>query len=143
MKKKLFTSLLLVVVILSVSAAPLYADPFGNKGNFYSYKIIKKSDINSTQLIVDSKKDVVGVYVKSGDKVKVVQAILQKVPGVDPGIADGIWGPKTRNAVIGFQGKNQLVKDGQVGPKTWKALDDYYVYLRSPIMLFKNNYPLY
>lgn len=36
--------------------------------------------------------------------------------------ADGVYGPKTRAAVISFQGKNGLVKDGEVGPKTWAKL---------------------
>lgn len=35
---------------------------------------------------------------------------------------DGDFGPKTRNAVKDFQGKNALVIDGIVGPKTWWAL---------------------
>lgn len=35
---------------------------------------------------------------------------------------DGIWGPKTRNAVITFQSQNGLTADGIVGYNTWCKL---------------------
>jgi N-acetylmuramoyl-L-alanine amidase len=35
---------------------------------------------------------------------------------------DGIFGPETFNNVRAFQVKKGLVPDGEVGPKTWKAL---------------------
>lgn len=38
------------------------------------------------------------------------------------GAVDGIYGPKTREAVIKFQRKNGLVADGIIGPKTKTAL---------------------
>jgi len=44
---------------------------------------------------------------------------IQKLLGLK---ADGIFGPKTKAAVIAFQKKNKLVADGIVGPKTWEAL---------------------
>jgi hypothetical protein len=37
-------------------------------------------------------------------------------------LADGIFGPKTRLAVIAFQKSKKLYVDGIVGPRTWKAL---------------------
>lgn len=40
----------------------------------------------------------------------------------DPGQIDGIGGPKTKAAVVAFQGANQLDKDAIVGPKTWTKL---------------------
>lgn len=35
---------------------------------------------------------------------------------------DGIFGNGTHNAVVAFQGRSKLTKDGIVGPKTWAAL---------------------
>lgn len=36
--------------------------------------------------------------------------------------ADGIFGPKTYQAVVGYQRTRGLIVDGIVGPQTWKAL---------------------
>ncbi|MDP8933306.1 MAG: peptidoglycan-binding protein [Cyanobacteriota bacterium] len=41
----------------------------------------------------------------------------------DPGIIDGIFGSKTKQAVINFQKSQQLVPDGIVGDKTWAKLN--------------------
>lgn len=45
------------------------------------------------------------------------------VQGFDPGMIDGIFGPKTQAAVIAFQSCCGLVTDGIVGPITWAALE--------------------
>lgn len=37
-------------------------------------------------------------------------------------VADGIFGPKTRTAVVAFQRRKQLLPDGVVGGMTWAAL---------------------
>ena len=45
--------------------------------------------------------------------------------GFDPGIADGIFGPRTRDAVITFQKsafQNEKEWDGVIGRKTWQKL---------------------
>ena len=52
----------------------------------------------------------------SGELVKKVQAKV----GV---VADGIFGTKTEAAVRAFQSAHGLDPDGNVGPKTWRALD--------------------
>lgn len=50
-----------------------------------------------------------------GDHVK----YLQRKLGLT---ADGIFGPKTKAAVIAFQRRHGLTADGIVGPLTWRAL---------------------
>ncbi len=61
----------------------------------------------------------------SGIAVSNLQTILTKL-GHDPKAIDGKFGPNTEKAVIQFQGKNGLVKDGKVGEKTWAKLCDLY-----------------
>jgi hypothetical protein len=51
-----------------------------------------------------------------------VQTKLKKL-GHDPGPIDGIYGPKTRAAVIQFQRFADLKVDGIAGPRTREALD--------------------
>ncbi|MCW2307391.1 glycoside hydrolase family protein [Rhodobium gokarnense] len=49
---------------------------------------------------------------------------LLKDRGFDPGPADGLWGPKTRAAVLAFQRSHDgLANDGILGPATKAALD--------------------
>lgn len=65
-----------------------------------------------------------GELLKEGsksDKIAKLQDALKSV-GVDPGSADGIFGPKTKEAVLNFQKKSGLSVDGVVGPETAKAL---------------------
>jgi peptidoglycan hydrolase-like protein with peptidoglycan-binding domain len=38
---------------------------------------------------------------------------------------DGVFGQQTNLAVLSFQHKHHLARDGIVGPKTWRALDKY------------------
>lgn len=54
----------------------------------------------------------------------VVRAIQQALSrkGLDPGSADGDYGPKTAAAVRDFQTAHSLVPDGEVGSKTAQAL---------------------
>lgn len=75
-----------------------------------------------------------------GDAVKELQKLLLKwgafvslddegacvFPGEE--VVDGVFGPKTKNAVILFQGKVFLVQDGIVADKTWRAL-----FLNAPV----------
>ena len=40
----------------------------------------------------------------------------------DPGPVDGLGGPRTKAAVLAFQGDNSLAQDAVVGPLTWGEL---------------------
>jgi peptidoglycan hydrolase-like protein with peptidoglycan-binding domain len=44
--------------------------------------------------------------------------------GASPRLAvDGLYGPKTREAIRAFQRRNELQDDGIVGPVTWKLMN--------------------
>ncbi|HHV16881.1 MAG TPA: L,D-transpeptidase family protein [Gelria sp.] len=70
-------------------------------GNHYTGRILKEGD--------------------SGDDVKQLQRDLKTLGYYNSSI-DGIFGPKTRQAVIAFQTHEGLVVDGIVGPYTYFAL---------------------
>jgi Ca2+-binding EF-hand superfamily protein len=53
--------------------------------------------------------------------VRNVQNVLQE-HGVDPGPTDGIWGPRTHQAVTEFQDKQRLQGNGQLNAQTLTAL---------------------
>lgn len=42
-----------------------------------------------------------------------------------PVTVDGVFGPKTHDAITTLQFRNGLATDGIVGPETWKALEEY------------------
>ena len=58
-----------------------------------------------------------------GNSVKELQKKLNSL-GFNAGVVDGIFGTKTRSAVMDFQRKNGLVVDGIVGPKTRNKLNE-------------------
>jgi hypothetical protein len=55
---------------------------------------------------------------REGSRGRDVAAVQRKVHVA----ADGVFGPKTRRAVIRFQRSHHLHANGVVGPATWKAL---------------------
>jgi peptidoglycan hydrolase-like protein with peptidoglycan-binding domain len=44
--------------------------------------------------------------------------------GYPPGSIDGLYGPRTRHAVVAFQAAHGLPADAVVGPRTWAALNE-------------------
>ena len=61
---------------------------------------------------------------KQGSRGETVKKMQQKLKrwGYYAGVVDGIFGSRTRKAVIYFQRRNGLVADGIVGKKTFQAL---------------------
>jgi peptidoglycan hydrolase-like protein with peptidoglycan-binding domain len=60
----------------------------------------------------------------SGTNVKSVQRALASA-GQSPGPIDGVYGPKTEQAVSAFQGSAGITVDGVYGPQTKKALEEH------------------
>lgn len=57
----------------------------------------------------------------SGEDVKKLQDALSQL-GYDPGPIDGVYGLRTKSAVMTFQRDKGLVQDGVVGPQTAAAI---------------------
>ncbi len=72
----------------------------------------------STQLEVTS---VLSKSGSQGNEVRQIQTVLKNW-GYYSGTVDGIFGVKTKNAVVAFQKKNGLTADGVAGPATLKAM---------------------
>ena len=61
--------------------------------------------------------------VKKGDQQHPVQTLQHLLRARGHAVTvDGIFGPKTENAVRAFQQEKNLAVDGIVGPNTWSAL---------------------
>ena len=58
----------------------------------------------------------------TGPDVRRLQVIFVMTKLLDVSDIDGIFGPKTQDAVKSFQQGSNLTADGVVGPMTWKAL---------------------
>lgn len=56
--------------------------------------------------------------------VQTIQQALQNA-GLYQGKIDGDLGPKTKKAIKDFQAQNGLTADGKVGPRTWQKLAPY------------------
>lgn len=65
-------------------------------------------------------------YGNRGALVDFLQTALLRA-GYAPGPADGVFGPRTQNAVIAFQRDRGLRPDGVVGPVTEQALTPWYL----------------
>jgi lysozyme len=76
-------------------------------------------DLDMLQTLLNAK-----APLRQGCEGKIVADLqtLLNAKGANIGIADGKFGPKTKQAVVNFQGSVQLLGDGIVGTKTWSAL---------------------
>lgn len=61
-------------------------------------------------------------YGDQGALVKAIQTRLASL-GYAIGRADGVYGSRTRSAILAFQAENGLVTDGKIGPQTRAALN--------------------
>ena len=70
------------------------------------------------------------VVLKKGSKSDEVKQLQERlyIIGYEPGTADGIFGEKTRQAVISFQTDAGLSPDGIVGKNTWTTLRKIKIY---------------
>jgi murein L,D-transpeptidase YcbB/YkuD len=61
---------------------------------------------------------------KQGEKGEWVSYLQQMLEGAgySPGAIDGVFGPRTEDAVRKYQDAYQLTVDGIVGPETWGQL---------------------
>jgi hypothetical protein len=64
------------------------------------------------------------VTVRLNDQSPAVKMLQEKLLslGLKPGTSDGIFGPRTYQAVVAYQVKNRLTPDGIVGRQTWSKL---------------------
>jgi peptidoglycan hydrolase-like protein with peptidoglycan-binding domain len=61
----------------------------------------------------------------TGDDVKRLQRVFVRTKDMGPQDLDGVFGPKTEQAVKDFQQSNGLAVDGVVGPTTWSHVHPY------------------
>lgn len=101
MKKTIILRAVCAVLLIAAIAVPIIAFGGGNASGVEESVVLKVGS--------------------SGSQVKTLQTKLNNW-GYDAGTADGIFGSKTKAAVIRFQQKNGLVADGIVGAKTAAAL---------------------
>ena len=81
----------------------------------------------------------------SGDDVRLLQEYLAAIAPVFPAIPtitpDGVFGPRTRDAVIAFQEEFGLPINGRVGAITWAAITDIYDDIVGGSTLAEGQYP--
>lgn len=61
----------------------------------------------------------------TGDDVKRLQRVFARNKVFGPHEVDGVFGPRTEQAVRDFQQSNGLAADGVVGPITWSHVHPY------------------
>ena len=109
----------------ALRAAPAGEDPGDGSSDDDSTGDGSSDDDASDDNSGDVHTDIVGrLSVGSrGPEVETLQTLLTE-QGYDPGSSDGVFGTRTRRAVIAFQNDEGLLADGIVGPATAGALVD-------------------
>lgn len=81
----------------------------------------------SGTVIIAQQNEVHAIVIKAGSSKENIKKVQTKLKnwGYYKGTVDGIWGSKTRAAVMQFQKTNKLAVDGLVGPATQKAMGLY------------------
>ena len=109
----------------ALGAAPAVSDPGDDASDPGDGSSDDSSEDGSDDASDDTTNDVVETLRlgSRGPAVEELQALLAS-KGYRPGPSDGVFGTKTRTAVIAFQNDEGLTSDGLVGPATMKALGD-------------------
>lgn len=63
----------------------------------------------------------------TGEDVKYLQKVLNADVAANSLVVDGVFGQKTKEAVMAFQKDKDLVVDGIVGANTWAIVDVIYI----------------
>ncbi len=94
------------------------------RGLLLAVVFITLFSVIASALIFDAEDIADAAVLKQGSKGELVKTVQTKLIrwGYMSGSADGIFGAKTKNAVIKFQKKNGLTADGIIGTKTAQAL---------------------
>lgn len=68
----------------------------------------------------------------TGQDVNDLQQVLNMTVASPELVVDGVFGAKTKEAVIAFQKQQNLTPDGIVGPQTWSIVDTIEINEREP-----------
>jgi Putative peptidoglycan binding domain len=99
-------------------------DYWRDEGNYTQYGLGYKVEVKveGDEFDANDRSNWVGNgYTNKTIRVNTLQRALHEY-GLNPGPIDGIWGPKTRTALIQFQAAEGLSADGICGTKTWEAM---------------------
>ena len=88
----------------------------------YHIFCFKRDFFNTPTVHISSNSRLILKQGSSGPTVRKLQRKLKKL-GFNPGPIDGIFGKKTRAALIRFQKSRRLIADGIAGPRTLAALN--------------------
>ena len=116
LKKTGFILVLVFVLTLFVGLCPAYASSLERN--------LRRQNVPSSQSLAPAISSITRPVITESSKKATTIAIQQKLVslGYDTGGIDGIFGPKTRRAVMLFQASRNLTVDAIVGPQTRAAL---------------------